>query len=92
MLNWSNDAIKNLEWIAETYQTVAHDRVEALAAQRRGLRGVSQEELAGRVEIHRTYMGGIERGERNPTLTMITRIAAALNVSAAQLLREAEKH
>ena len=54
--------------------------------------GVSQEEFAGRVEIHRTYIGGIERGERNPTLTMIKRIAAALNVSAAQLLREAEKH
>jgi len=54
--------------------------------------GVSQEEFAGRVDIHRTYIGGIERGERNPTLTMIKRIAAALNVSAAQLLREAEKH
>jgi len=52
---------------------------------------LSQEEFADRVKIHRTYIGGIERGERNPTLTMITRIAAALNVSAAQLLREAEK-
>ncbi|HEV7242361.1 MAG TPA: helix-turn-helix transcriptional regulator [Thermoanaerobaculia bacterium] len=53
--------------------------------------GISQEEFADRVEIHRTYIGGIERGERNPTLTMITRIAVALNVSAAHLLREAEK-
>src|ERR1041385_2566917 len=52
---------------------------------------LSQEEFADRVEIHRTYIGGIERGERNPTLTMITRIAAALNVSGAQLLLEAEK-
>lgn len=52
---------------------------------------LSQEEFADRVKIHRTYIGGIERGERNPTLTMVARIAAALNVSAAQLLREAEK-
>ncbi|MBV8547639.1 MAG: helix-turn-helix transcriptional regulator [Acidobacteria bacterium] len=52
---------------------------------------LSQEEFADRVKIHRTYIGGIERGERNPTLTMVARIAAALNVSAAQLLRESEK-
>jgi transcriptional regulator with XRE-family HTH domain len=48
--------------------------------------GLSQEELADRATIHRTYIGGIERGERNPTLTMIHRLAAALGVRPANLL------
>ncbi len=43
--------------------------------------GFSQEELASRTNIHRTYIGGIERGERNPTLIMIHRLARALGIS-----------
>lgn len=52
----------------------------------RGEVGYSQEELAGKARIHRTYIGGIERGERNPTLTMIHCLARALDVSPSQLL------
>lgn len=48
--------------------------------------GLSQEAFALLVGIHRTYIGGIERGERNPTLTMIVRIAAALQVDPSTLL------
>jgi len=48
-------------------------------------RGLSQEKLAFDAGIHRTYLGGIERGERNPTLKNITRIARALGVSLAEL-------
>ncbi len=48
--------------------------------------GFSQEQLADRAGIHRTYIGGIERGERNPTLVTIHRIARALNVSPKSLL------
>lgn len=36
--------------------------------------------------MHRTYVGGIERGERNPTLTAIMRLARGLNVQASDLL------
>jgi len=50
---------------------------------------LSQEDWADRANIHRTYIGGIERGERNPTLTMIHRLAEALGVTPARLL-EAE--
>jgi transcriptional regulator with XRE-family HTH domain len=50
--------------------------------------GLSQEGLADRANIHRTYIGGIERGERNPTLTMIVRLAEALEVPPARLLTE----
>jgi transcriptional regulator with XRE-family HTH domain len=49
--------------------------------------GFSQEAFADEVQIHRTYIGGIERGERNPTLTMICRIAKALHRSPSRLLR-----
>jgi len=49
-------------------------------------KGISQEALAKSAKIHRTYIGGIERGERNPTLVMIHRIAAALAVTPSRLL------
>jgi transcriptional regulator with XRE-family HTH domain len=49
-------------------------------------KGISQEQLADKTGIHRTYIGGIERGERNPTLLMIYRIAEALGVSPVRLL------
>jgi len=48
--------------------------------------GLSQEELAARCGLHRTYIGGIERGERNPSLINIERIAKALSVPASKLL------
>lgn len=52
-------------------------------------RGLSQDEFAAVADLHRTYIGGIERGERNPTLTSIHRLAKALGVSSADLLRRA---
>jgi transcriptional regulator with XRE-family HTH domain len=49
--------------------------------------GISQEELAALAKIHRTYIGGIERGERNPTLLMIHRLAKALEIKPAQFFK-----
>jgi transcriptional regulator with XRE-family HTH domain len=46
---------------------------------------LSQEELAFRAGIHRTYLGGIERGERNPALKNISAIAKALGVTLSEL-------
>lgn len=48
-------------------------------------RGLSQEELAFRAGVHRTYLGGIERGERNPSLKNISAIAEALGITLADL-------
>lgn len=48
--------------------------------------GVSQEELAHQADLDRTYVGGVERGERNLGTLNLLRIAAALNVSASTLL------
>jgi len=48
--------------------------------------GWTQEELARRTDRHWTYIGGLERGERNPTLIVICEIAAALAISPKELL------
>lgn len=56
----------------------------------RTAQGFSQEAFADRVGCHRTFIGGIERGERNPTLITIAKIASALNTSAEKLLRATE--
>ena len=45
--------------------------------------GLSQEELAGRAGVHRTYIGMIERAEKNITLENIDKIAKALKISIA---------
>ena len=58
-------------------------RVRALRAER----GWSQEALAERAGIDRSYMGGVERGDRNTSLEKIGLIAAALEVTPAELFR-----
>lgn len=52
----------------------------------RAERGLSQEELAEAAGVHRTYIGMLERGEKNVTIYNIERIARALDVSPAFLL------
>lgn len=64
---------------------------QVLAARLRSVRaklGWSQEELAERCGLHRTYIGAIERGERNVTLTTLHRIARATGISSAELIAE----
>jgi transcriptional regulator with XRE-family HTH domain len=48
--------------------------------------GVSQEKLAFRCGFHRTYLGGIERGELNPSLYSVARLAAGLGLSVSELV------
>lgn len=48
--------------------------------------GLSQEELAERAGVHRTYVGMLERGEKNATLYSLERLAGALQVEPATLL------
>lgn len=57
---------------------------------RRGQLGISQEELAQRAGLHRTYISDIERGARNPTLKTLSRLAVALEISASKLIKMAE--
>jgi transcriptional regulator with XRE-family HTH domain len=51
-------------------------------------KGLTQEQLAFEAEIDLTYMGGIERGRRNPSLLVMARIAKALSVPLWKLLTE----
>ena len=48
-------------------------------------KGYSQEELAFKAKLDRTYVGGIERGERNPSLKNIARIADTLEIPLSEL-------
>lgn len=62
---------------------------ERLANRLRALRaacGISQEELAARASLHRTYVGSIERRERNVSLDNVERLACALGVDICDLL------
>lgn len=49
--------------------------------------GISQEDLADRAGLHRTYLGGVERGERNLGLLNVIRIARALGVAPSVLFK-----
>ena len=53
--------------------------------------GISQEELAFRADVHRTYISGVERGVRNPTVLILWRIAKALQIEPAALLAQNKK-
>jgi transcriptional regulator with XRE-family HTH domain len=54
-------------------------------------RGVSQEELAHRADLDRTYVSGIERGRRNPTVESLVSIAEALGLRLSRLITVAEQ-
>lgn len=54
--------------------------------QTRKSNGITQEELAAKISMDRTYIGLIERGGRNPTVRTLYKIAKALKVNSSELL------
>lgn len=72
--------------MADKYQdlVIFGERVRAV----RRNQGLSQEELAAKADLHRTYIGMIERGEKNITLLNILKIARALNVFPGDLFKD----
>ena len=52
----------------------------------RGQTGLSQEALAAKAGVHRTYLSGVERGERNISLANLEKLARALDVDMSTLL------
>ena len=68
-----------MDWNAIVAANVRRLRVE---------RGLTQEQLAHDAEIDLTYLGGIERGRRNPTIEVLGRIALALKCHPSALLIE----
>ncbi len=54
-------------------------------------RGLSQEELGFEANYHRTYISQLERGQKNPSLKAIFRLARALGVKPSEMIRQVEK-
>ena len=57
----------------------------------RNAKGLSQEDLAVRLEISRSHIGRLETGEKQPSLKMLFRLADALEISASAIISEMEK-
>ena len=53
---------------------------------------LTQEKLAEKAELHRTYLADIERGTRNPSVESVRRIACALGIPISELFRTAEEN
>ena len=62
----------------------------AVIRERRKELGLSQEALAGEAALDRTYVGGLERGERNPTLKVLCKLSTALQLSLGELMTRTE--
>lgn len=50
-------------------------------------RGLSQEELAHRASVHQTYLSGVERGRRNPSVLVLAKLADALGADVEDLVK-----
>lgn len=53
----------------------------------RNLQNISQEQLAEKAHMHRTYIGMLERGEKNATLTTLFKLSEALNISICEIFK-----
>lgn len=71
-------------WIMENNINVAFGKH---IARLRKMQEISQEELAFRCSVHRTYIGALERGEKSPTLNTIQKLAKGLNMSFVELFK-----
>lgn len=69
----------------------ARQRFATNVREQRLAKGLSQEDLADLCGLHRTYVGSVERGERNISIDNMERIALALEVKIESLIREAKQ-
>jgi len=65
-------------------------RLAKAVRRRREALGISQEAFADKIGLHRTYVGSVERGERNVSLINLERIATGLGVALSGLIADTE--
>lgn len=70
--------------------SLLHPHLGSAIRDRRAELGLSQEALGERAVLDRTYVSGVERGVRNPTVATLARIAEALEIRLSALLHDAE--
>ena len=75
--------------MAERTEKAARKRLGDLLRELREEQGLSQQDFAFECDMDRTYYGGIERGERNPSLKNILKICKALKISTEELFGRA---
>lgn len=68
-------------------KSATHKRLGQRIKQLRKEHRMTQEDLAFKVEVDRSYMGFVERGEKNPTLDKLIKIAQTLKISLSELFR-----
>lgn len=64
------------------------EKVGARIKELRSEQRISQEKLALKAEVDRTYLAGVEQGKRNPSLKSLDKIISALNISFAEFFKE----
>ncbi len=82
--------MQNIQCSQSSTFTMNTDIKQKLGARIKDLRikqGFSQEELASKCHLHRTYISDIERGERNVSIENVERIANALDIDPSELLK-----
>mgnify|MGYP003383652805 CR=1 FL=1 len=77
--------------VQRTAGSRARDTFAANLRRCREAKGLSQEALAAAAKLHRTYVGSVERGERNVSIDNMERLAGALGVELAELVREGQR-
>jgi transcriptional regulator with XRE-family HTH domain len=70
--------------------SVLHKKLGNKIKELRKLRNFTQEDLADKVQVDRSYMGFVERGEKNPTLLTLIKIAKAFKIPLAELFKDVE--
>lgn len=86
---WSESTLWAENRASEMNKLIVREQIASFGKRVRELRrrrGLSQEELASRADIHPTYLSAVECGKRNPSISILFSIAAGLSVTPAELL------
>lgn len=87
---WTYRPLRTIIDFMEKSKAVILRVLGLMIREHRAALGISQEELGLRCHLDRTYISGLERGVRNPSLTALVTLAKGLNITVSQLLENLE--